>query len=72
MVEIEKDVPMPMNGKGTHGKYPWKLMEVGNSFLAANVSINNIGSSRINAQNQTGFKFICRTVEGGVRVWRTA
>jgi hypothetical protein len=44
---------------------------VGESFFVPNVSIVKFSSQAVNAAKRFGTKYSCRTVEGGVRVWRT-
>lgn len=67
--EIEKNIPLPEIGS----KYPYKTMEVGDSFLITNPSINNRGYpiSYLPRKNSgiTG-KFAQRTTPEGIRVWR--
>ena len=70
-IKIERNVPIPKNNSGgTPYKYPWVELKVGDSFLAPNITVNVIGGSKRPAEKKTGFKFVCRTVNGGVRVWR--
>ena len=66
-IKIDNDVPMPSN---YNSKYPWKQMKVGSSFFVAARKISSINQARMNAEAATGFKFTCRTVDGGTRVWR--
>jgi hypothetical protein len=64
-IGIEKGVPVPHGHRTT--KYPWPEMEIGDSFFAPTKSPNPT-----NAQKRYGYKFTCRTVDGGYRVWRIA
>lgn len=68
---IEKGIPL-FESRGAWTKYPWREMSVGDSFLTRNVSINTVSACASAAKRATGYNFVCRTVEGGVRVWRTA
>ena len=66
-IKIETGFPVPIR---TRAKYPWAEMKVGDSFFVP-VKVPsdiNITGARLN----TGFKFVRRTVDGGVRVWRVA
>lgn len=63
-IAIEHDVPLR-----TH-KYPFREMQVGDSFFVPAVPIGKLAGSASYVQRQTGYKFRLRTVEGGVRVWR--
>lgn len=80
-IKIDKDVPMPKargGSCGPKGLYPWKKMEIGNSFhVEANGrSIKQLSSmvsgSIYAAQRRTGFKFATRRDGNGIRVWRIA
>lgn len=66
MYEIEKSIPFPHEAK----KYPFDEMDVGDSFFVPNKKSGAISGSKQIAQRRTGFKFVCRNVDGGVRVWR--
>lgn len=68
-IQIEKGVPIP---GGNKYKYPWREMEVGDSFFVAGKTSATLNNSRVNAQKSTRFKFKLKNVEGGVRVWRVA
>ena len=69
MIAIEKGVPIPV---GRRSKYPWRDMEVGDSFFVRGKTSATLNGARVNAQNGTRFKFKLKNVEGGVRVWRVA
>ena len=68
--KIEKNVPLPKI-RGTGGsepRYPWPDMEVHDSiFVTGNKAIATTAHSYGKRHNM---KFSCRTVDGGVRVWR--
>jgi hypothetical protein len=72
--QIEKGVPLPplavVSGRPT--KYPWTEMAVGDSFFVPGQSSVKFSGNITSAKKMTGFKFTTRTVDGGVRVWRTA
>ena len=63
--KIETGFPIPVTSKA---KYPWAEMKVGDSFFvpAKVPSDINVTGAILN----TGFKFIRRSVDDGVRVWR--
>lgn len=65
-VTIEKNVPMPE--KGTYSKYPWKTMEVGDSFFVI-VSESARSAMSSNAK-RFGIRVMTRKEGDGVRVWR--
>lgn len=76
---IEADIPMPTRQGGRAGsKYPFAALDVGESFLVPHgadkeVSVGTLRSSlsAFKRRNPDSGKFSVRTVEGGVRVWRT-
>ena len=69
MVEIDKDVPIPPRSRGgSKPKWPWKDLGVDDSFLMGGHKPSATGATT--AGKKYGMKFISRTVEGGVRVWR--
>jgi hypothetical protein len=75
-VKIDKGLPIPDRTKETASKYPWRAMEVGDSFLVAQEPGEAIHMARDRANKitqyakRTGRTFCTRKVEGGVRVWR--
>jgi hypothetical protein len=75
MIEIDKGIPMPALGSAK--KYPFKDMEVGDSFFVEenekNGDINAIQKRlSVSAYGYRPRKFSALKVEGGVRVWRIA
>jgi hypothetical protein len=70
MLKIDKDIPPPKQyGRAAVQKYPWKEMEIGNSFLVKQVGPSFPAQAR-NASRLYGRKFVARKVSGGYRVWR--
>lgn len=69
MYKIEKGVPAP---EGKESKYPFRAMEVGDSFFVPGGNGNRVSSSATMAGKRTARKFMLRCVDGGVRVWRVA
>jgi hypothetical protein len=72
-MKIETEVPFPA-GKHAGGnyKYPWDLLEVGQSFLVKNRTVQQMASVANRASSRLGIKLSCRTTEEGVRVWRVS
>lgn len=66
---IEKgiEIPKPIKKKSA----VWWHMDIGDSVLIQNIQRGNANSYWTRVSKETGRKFISRTVEGGVRVWRT-
>ena len=67
-VGLDKDVPLPEARK----RYPYKEMEIGDSFFVEGGGIQNICNQNYRTGKKLGRSFIARKEEGGVRVWRTA
>jgi hypothetical protein len=70
-IKIDKNVPMPQ--EAARAKYPWKQMEIGDSFFVpANGKSTRYRRNCLqsNAHGQVPRKFAVRLEEGGVRVWR--
>ena len=75
-LKIEKGVPVPSKGRGL-GRGPnlrvtLSLMKVGDSIFFEQAKIASVSSQVCQYQEKLSMKFTCRTVEGGVRVWRVS
>ena len=73
--KIESGVPLPPNaGKQGLGKYPFRKMNIGDSFLVATDVQGKTANNLASCARQIFGKgnFAIRRVEGGVRVWRLA
>jgi hypothetical protein len=71
--QVDRNIPIPSLKRGH--KYPWRQMQVGDSFLVRNRrdSDRAVRSARQYADYyQITFRTAIRTVTGGIRVWRTA
>lgn len=77
MLDVEKNTPPPAARTGVRGSpfYPFKTMDVGDSFLAPfngrepkRVSSNILSAAR----DLKPLKFSTRREENGIRVWRIA
>ncbi len=73
-IKVEKGIPMPPASCGgvTGAKYPWRDMGVGDSFVAVGKAGKQFSSAVQAAQRATGRRFATRTIDGVLRVWRTA
>lgn len=69
MIEIEKNIPTPKK-RSKWQKYPFSEMEVGDSFLVGIEKRNSISTTINHHKKRHGGDFTCRSVEGGIRVWR--
>lgn len=70
MFEIEKNVEIPNTQMGRPLVYPLPSMEVGDSFFVEGKDVKSISPIVVSHSKKYGKKFTCRTVDGGVRVWR--
>lgn len=70
--EIEKDVPVPSPATGSGLKYPFVQMAVGDSFFVPGKTSRVFGGIAGSYAKRLGIKVTMRTMDGGVRVWRTA
>ena len=71
-IVIEKGIPVPKtNRSDRRSKYPFGAMEVGDSFFVKNGNIRNMSRISSTHAKKMSYRFSCRTVDGGVRVWRT-
>jgi len=70
-IEIDKHVPLPPEEVKRTDKYPFKTMEIGDSFYAYNVTRASLTSAAKYAGVKLGFTFICRAEDEGARCWRT-
>ena len=66
--EITKDVPVPQPIK--RHNYPYRDLQVGESFWVAGISMQSLCNSNRRQSKALDRKFICRKEGDGVRVWR--
>ncbi len=69
MFVIEKNIPMPRRRDEDLG-LPFDQMEVGDSFLAPDLTKKVLYNAANSFRKKTGKRFLLRTVEGGIRCWR--
>lgn len=72
-IKIEKGIPIP-EGDGRRGrapKYPWRNMEVGDSFFVREKP-SAVARGACEAGKRCGRKFISRRIDDGVRIWRVS
>ena len=74
MIAVEKSIPIfDKNLCVPRGRYPWRAMEVGDSFFVQTGARSSVlPQAAHEAGKRLGMKFSVRRVEGGLRVWRTA
>lgn len=71
-IAIDKGVPMPAKSTGRPSIYPFKNMEVGDSFYVAGRSPRLMGGAITGAKKSNGFDFVSRAEGEGTRIWRIA
>jgi len=72
---IDKNIPIPMQGIGKgRTTYPFMEMDIGDSayFEGQNTTGRAVSMAKKYAQRSGCRKFTCKSVDGGVRIWRTA
>ena len=52
--------------------YPWLTMDIGDSFFVNGTTISTISPQASARRKISPWRYICRTVGTGVRVWRVA
>lgn len=71
MLTVDSGIPIPADAQ--REKYPFPVMQIGDSFLLPDVeSAKNARSAAWMYSKRHGTKFSCRRVEDGWRVWRVA
>jgi hypothetical protein len=71
-IKIEKGIKIPERiGTLRHSRYPYRQLKVGESFFVKDVKGAKLNGSIAYWQRTLNIKLVWRTVDGGVRVWRT-
>ena len=78
LIKVEQGFPIPAKASRSSPcrKYPWKEMEIGDSFFVAAPDAQCrklqmlVASGAVSAKQRLGRVFTVRLVEGGVRAWR--
>ena len=68
-IVVEKNIPIPPGKK--RNVYPYKSMEIGESFFIPTGKIQIVCNANYRTGKQLNKKFIARKDKEGVRVWRT-
>jgi len=75
-IMLEKGIPVPVRSSAVAAKYPWKEMQVGDSFVVPREGDEPMQLTRERANKAVtfakkyGMTFCQRTVETGIRIWR--
>lgn len=70
MYQIETGIPFP-DRKVWRSIYPWRDLDVGQSFFVKDGVFRTMQAGASLAGKRLNKQFRARTVDGGVRVWRT-
>lgn len=70
MYEVEKGHPVPKDRR--RWKYPWRDLEVGDSFFVPKVdrTLKQMQNVTYCKNRNKAKRFVCRPIDGGTRVWR--
>jgi hypothetical protein len=71
-IKVEKGIPIPARGSNRGSTYPYKQLEVGDSFYVKGKTAAKFSASAYNQARKAGIKVTVRNEKDGVRVWRTA
>ena len=78
-ISIDKNIPVPtLIRRGRHASLPSADLEIGDSFMLPAITKDELDQARTRLRSSTaslikkGRKFATRSVEGGIRIWRTA
>jgi len=72
-VKVDKNIPLPAEYPGGRPEmYPWRTMDIGDSFFVEGdvISPDRISRRIYQANRRTERKFTWRREEAGSRVWR--
>jgi hypothetical protein len=67
-IQIDNKIPPPPDKKRNF--YPYKNMQVGESFFVPEVQTRLMCNNNNRVSKATGMKFVARREGNGVRVWR--
>lgn len=67
--KIESGIPIP--SKSGDSRYPFREMKVGDSFFVPGKKAANLAGCLGYYRTRYKITLVTRTVDGGVRVWRT-
>lgn len=70
--KVESGIPIPDKDIGRHSVFPFKAMDVGDSFAVENEQLNNARASASWDGKRNGRKFSVRKTATGYRCWRIA
>ena len=75
--EINKNIPIPVSGIGRPRKYPFKEMNIGDSFIIyekysrLNMSLMGNAARNWSKKGNYGYKFtLKKTEDNKIRIWR--
>lgn len=66
--EIERGIPAPP--EDLPRMFPFKFMEIGDSFFVHDRPARTVRVAATKASKQHGHKYVVKVVDGGTRCWR--
>lgn len=69
--KVENNIPMPEQQRNSGMTTVLGTLEIGQSFFIPKKSAGQVNNVLAYARYKFSRKFAARTVEGGVRIWRT-
>jgi hypothetical protein len=73
MILVESGIPIPEHARRIRrNRYPWEAMKVGDSFVARDVTRNNIATAARHQERVRGWEFVVEPEGDDFRVFRTA
>lgn len=70
-IKIEHNIPVP-KGHANGFSAALRMLEVGDSIFLKGKNSSSVSTMVFYAARSENKKFTCRTMDGGVRVWRIA
>lgn len=71
-IQIERGIPVPSHNKGRRGLYPFRDMQVGDSFVVDQRRKASAQRAASFYGKSHGQVFTARSVPDGVRIWRVS
>ena len=65
-VDLDRNIPLP----NPRQKYPYREMNIGDSFFVEGASLQNICNQNYRNGKTLNMSFIARSEDNGIRVWR--
>lgn len=70
-ISVDKDIPMPKQ-RARETKYPYDKLDIGDSFTVPDLSVQVVCNMNYRYGKKLSRKFVARSADNVVRVWRSA